>query len=361
MENSEIMEKLMQNDSHSEWEKNVGTSTKESAKWEESRLSKIRVVTAKYKLFIVLLLIFICVLLLHLIPNADNARKNSKSQYDLKKQDLQKIESDIRIANNNMDLLTWIIYNESIIKSCLNSSEACDSLPEDWHTSVENQEWESNENIQNIEKYNLRVPLSYLQTHSLYNEKMDVDEKTILRNLNEYLIRPKMEGKDTVGQLLKISIWDPEVLGYKKVTNSNKRSDIPNFFKVPVEVEIEFSTIWDLIDFLYNVEKKIIDKWEDRILYKIQTVSYDIIANDEPQITDIEMVAYYYYDEDFLKADESGKLKEINEYDYYFNKLSNDNSEVEINDSTDNSSNEDKWVEESNKGSFLDKIFDFNL
>jgi hypothetical protein len=34
-------------------------------------------------------------------------------------------------------------------------------------------------------------------------------------------------------------------------------------------------------------------------LYKIQAVSYDIVTNDEPQITEISMIAYYYYDEKF--------------------------------------------------------------
>jgi hypothetical protein len=54
-----------------------------------------------------------------------------------------------------------------------------------------------------------------------------------------------------------------------------------------------------LTDFLHNVEKKLIDNSEDRILYKIQTVSYDIVTNDEPQVTDISMIAYYYHDERF--------------------------------------------------------------
>jgi hypothetical protein len=68
---------------------------------------------------------------------------------------------------------------------------------------------------------------------------------------------------------------------------------------VPVDIQVEFETVQDLIEFLYNVEKKIVNNVEDRILYKIQAVSYDVVANDEPQITDISMIAYYYYDEKF--------------------------------------------------------------
>jgi outer membrane usher protein FimD/PapC len=40
-------------------------------------------------------------------------------------------------------------------------------------------------------------------------------------------------------------------------------------------------------------------------LYKIQSVSYDIIASDQPQVTDISMLAYYYHDERFENLDET--------------------------------------------------------
>jgi hypothetical protein len=49
-----------------------------------------------------------------------------------------------------------------------------------------------------------------------------------------------------------------------------------------------------------------IDNREDRILYKIQTVSYDVVSNDEPQITDISMIAYYYHDENIDDQAECG-------------------------------------------------------
>ncbi|MBO7505737.1 hypothetical protein J6T66_06550 [bacterium] len=40
-------------------------------------------------------------------------------------------------------------------------------------------------------------------------------------------------------------------------------------------------------------------------MYKIQSVSYDIIASDKPQVTDISMLAYYYHDERFENLDET--------------------------------------------------------
>jgi len=91
-----------------------------------------------------------------------------------------------------------------------------------------------------------------------------------------------------------------------------------------------------LTGFLHNVEKKLINDSEDRILYKIQSVSYDIVTNDEPQKTDISMIAYYYHDDKF-------------------------NDEKECSEELENSSNvnddEEDDYDNSDSGSFLKKIF----
>jgi hypothetical protein len=98
---------------------------------------------------------------------------------------------------------------------------------------------------------------------------------------------------------LQINIGNPESAGEGN-----------HFFKVSVDVEIKFDTIGELTGFLYNVEKKMVDNREDRILYKIQSVSYDVVANDEPQITDISMIAYYYHDENIDDQAECGKISD---------------------------------------------------
>ena len=106
---------------------------------------------------------------------------------------------------------------------------------------------------------------------------------------------------------------------------------------MPVDVEIEFDNIGDLTGFLYNVEKKLIDKSEDRILYKIQSVSYDIVTNDEPQVTDISMIAYYYHDERFDGVSECSDSTDTT------NELENTEDEIS-----------EDW---NNSDSFLDWIF----
>jgi hypothetical protein len=78
MENNEIMEKLMQSDIHSDTNKDNRSSTKEAKNEHKIVLSDIRVVTAKYKVRIVILLILCCILCLNWIPKANDLYDSNK-------------------------------------------------------------------------------------------------------------------------------------------------------------------------------------------------------------------------------------------------------------------------------------------
>lgn len=283
MENNEIMKRLLEdNKQNKSTEKESGMTTK--ANNNDTAISRIRVVTAKYKVYIVLLLIIICFMWFDFIPSAQEAYELSENSHEQVIKQLSKVNRDLDDARKDVQYLQNILWNEENLKECLNVNkwENCTNLPEDWETWT----WEE-------KSYDYKVPLSYLQLHSLYNKKMPVDEKRVIKNLNEYLIKEEIWTEKTkVGDILKIEIWDPE----------NIKDE--HFVGVPVDVKIEFVTIENLIDFLYNVEKRLINDWEDRILYKIQSVSYDVVSKDEPQITDISMTAYYYHDEKFDGIDE---------------------------------------------------------
>ena len=289
MENNEIMERLLQDDkdTKSSWKH---SSSKSYSNW-EIQTSRIRVVTAKFKVYIVLLLLLVAILWVNYIPKENNKLDTNSASYDQANAQLKSIENDIKIAKDDMNYLCsntdGIVNNEESLKTCLNKREDCLSLPASW------KKWSEDDM-----HYDLSVPLSYLQLNSLWNEKMPVDEKRVLKNLNEYLIKQDISWNDRtrIWDILKINIGDPEPVEWWD----------DHFFMVTVDVEIEFSTVNDLTGFLYNVEKKMIDNREDRILYKIQSVSYDIVTNDEPQVTDISMVAYYYHDERFDDLEECG-------------------------------------------------------
>jgi hypothetical protein len=77
-------------------------------------------------------------------------------------------------------------------------------------------------------------------------------------------------------------------------------------------------------------------------LYKIQTVSYDIVTKDEPQVTDIEMIAYYYHDEKFNDKVECAENNHNN----------NANSDEDL-DSEDTQNNE----EESSESGDFDSLY----
>ena len=313
MENNEIMQRLLQDDKQQKSNKVDEVPVVKSNRDSEIPMSRIRVVTAKYKVYIVILLIFICLLLLVKIPEVNDSLKNTESAYSQVNSQLDTIERDIRIAEDNVKYLcdneNWVVKNEKALVNCLNNKNWCSKLPESWQT------WDA-----------LSVPVSYIQLHSLYNKKMPVDEKRVLKNLNEYLIKQDIVswGKDKVWDILSINIWDPEQV----------RPWDDHFMRVTVDVEIEFQKIWDLTGFLHNVEKKLIENSEDRILYKIQTVWYDVVSNDEPQVTHISMMAYYYHDERFDdKTDCNDSTGSINkepadnnweESDSFFQKIFND-------------------------------------
>jgi hypothetical protein len=77
MENKEIMEKLLDNN-HSTISAQVQSDSK---KKDEASISRIRVITAKYKVYLVLLLIFISVLVLEYIPNMRDKYNSTQSSY----------------------------------------------------------------------------------------------------------------------------------------------------------------------------------------------------------------------------------------------------------------------------------------
>ena len=336
MENNEIMKRLMQDSKQNKSSEKESESTTKTNN--DTAVSKIRIVTAKYKVYIVLILIFICFMCFDFIPDAQDAYEASQNSLEQVNNEFARVNRDLDDAKKDVKYLRNIVENEGNLKDHLDEEYQlmikknngdypeedeevdCSRLPEDWITWT----WKN-------KSCGYKIPLSYLQLHSLYNEKMPVDEKRVIKNLNEYLIKQDIwEEKTRVWDILKIEIWDPE--------NVNKWDE--HFVSVPVDVKIEFVSIENLIDFLYNVEKRLINEWEDRILYKIQAVSYDVVTKDEPQITDISMLAYYYHDE---------KFDGINEYEAI---LWTGNKQDLSEDSRTDDNKNNSWE------SLIDEIFD---
>jgi hypothetical protein len=231
-----------------------------------------------YAAIVVVLLV---ILGMEWLPKMQSTFNAAHAVYQQTQATLQQLVEDKAAAQRNKAYLEEIEASQSLLESCLNEENpaTCASLPETWNITYKGK---------TVKDFS--VPLSYLQLNSLYATKMPVDEKKVLRNLNEYLIRDGggqgMNVKN--GDIESITIGDPTSVGESKV-----------FFSVPLELSITFDRVGDLISFIRNVEKKLITTSEDRILYKVQEVGYDIVTSDRPQTTTISMIAYYYHDERF--------------------------------------------------------------
>ena len=248
---------------------------------EEELVSHTRIVTARYKVYAAILLVLIVMIVLEIQPGMRDALKSAHNVLDQTKSQIQLLKGKEAQYNRDNQFLNEIETNETIVERCLNYIDmaACDTLPETWKVELNGKKIPD-----------LSVPLGYLQLNSLFTPKMPVDEKKVLRNLNEYLIKEGFSQSVAArnGDILTIRIGDPVPVKGSKV-----------FFSVPVDVLIEFIRVDDLISFVYNVEKSLIRTSDDRIRYKIQEVSYDIVTENQPQETQIKMLAYYYHDPKF--------------------------------------------------------------
>jgi hypothetical protein len=124
-----------------------------------------------------------------------------------------------------------------------------------------------------------------LQLGDLNAPKMQVDEKKILRNLDQFLTKndPSEASSLKNGKVEAIKIGDPKPADEKS-----------GFYQLPIELKMTFENKDDLVSFVDNIEQYIIPSENDRILYHIDQVSYDMMAYDEEQTIEIKLSAYYF-------------------------------------------------------------------
>ena len=233
---------------------------------DDNQLAVTRVVTAKYKVYVIILLILWVLLWTKYLPDAYTHYRWVQTNYQQKQTELQDLKQKIeQLTQDKLQLLNLNKYADQILV-CVNERRECSALPENL-------------------KANLWPAVSYLQMGNLGSEKMKIDEKKILKNLDQYLIKnnPTEKVSTPNGQIEEIEIWEPEPVAKDSV-----------FFKLPLKIKVTFSDKDDLISFVDNIERFIIPNAEDRILYQIDEVSYDMMAYDESQTTEIQLSAYYF-------------------------------------------------------------------
>jgi len=118
----------------------------------------------------------------------------------------------------------------------------------------------------------------FLMVWRLNDEKMDFDQKKILRNLSEYMLTSPQW--NVYWDVVKINFWwVAEVSSEYKLQN------------LPIGMNIEFENKEWLFEFLGNMENKI---YLDSVMYVIDSMNYDVVNYDEPQIVWIKANAYFF-------------------------------------------------------------------
>jgi len=255
---------------------------------EANQITEIRVVNAKYKVYVIILIILWTIVGTTYLPDAKAKYDGAIAAHQNKEQQLAGLKqtfnqySTIETARINLEDQNT---TNSII-NCVNDStkserDACIGNIFTWKLQILSGQ--------------LNTVISYLQMWALDSEKMKIDEKKVLKNLDRYLTRNTPGEALSVqnGTIWGIHIWEPKIVKHIEIwEGDNKRSF--NLNSAKIEAEIVFENKDDLITFVDNIEQYIIKEKEDRILYTIDEVTYDIMQYDEKQSTKVWLTAYYF-------------------------------------------------------------------
>jgi hypothetical protein len=258
-ENQELINSLLEKQKTSAYSQQVAMDP------EENQLLITRVVSAKYKVYVIILLILGVLIGTTYLPDAQRHYESVNARYEAKQAELTTLQQQVNEYTSYKAELKSIGHYNDAIMDCINTGNC--------------------ENIPDLISGDLRSVVSFVQMGDLSSDKMGIDEQKILKNLDQYLIKnePGTSSSSNNGKIQLIDMGEPEVIEGKV-----------KFYKLPIEVEITFDDKDDLITFVDNIESYIIPDKENRILYVIEEVSYDIMAYDEEQSTNVSLSAYYF-------------------------------------------------------------------
>lgn len=119
---------------------------------------------------------------------------------------------------------------------------------------------------------------SFLMIDQLTTEKLNFDQKFVLRNINEFLANQPWRGQ--LVTIKDITFWSPVdiVPEYKLV-------------KVPVNMTVSYFVNNDFMTFLRNIETKIDPTLP--VMWRLEAVNYNIVNYLDPQEVSLSMAFYY--------------------------------------------------------------------
>lgn len=126
--------------------------------------------------------------------------------------------------------------------------------------------------------------LDNLRTYYLVNEleadKMELDQKLVLKAIDDYLLKGETA---SIGQIQSVTYGD--------VVTVNKEKGI---YKLPMNVQVEFFNKDDFISFVLNTEKYLDPALKYRVLFKIVSMNYNIANYESLQKVNMLMEVFYF-------------------------------------------------------------------
>lgn len=224
-----------------------------------------RVVSTRYKIYIVIYLLVGLLAFYQMILPARDTKKQIHKDLLEKKVEVESFQEKKTKVEDNVFLLKTIEKDEEKIVKCINTKKDCSKL--------------SGLNKLLTGK-NIGIVKSYLNLTSLSNKRMVINEKKILENLNDFLLRKDINKSAYNGEIEAIHIGEED-----KVNE--------DIFYSPVDLRILFDDKDDLLSFVDNIEARILPKKESRILYQIENIKYDILKSQEKQSVDLSLNMFY--------------------------------------------------------------------
>lgn len=191
--------------------------------------------------------------------NTFNANEKALAEVSSK---IVSISGEISTFKNNEATLKliarwWDDVKKNLV-NCINNSNLCDKVL----TWV---------------KKNLNVTRSYLLLTPLSGSKMEVNQKSLLKYFNEYLLN----GKEWSSQLLNITFTNPSLIEQTK-----------KIYEIWIDTTITFPSKAAMMEMIEKVEHGI--SWDNPLLIKIRSINYDIVKYLEPQTVNVSFIVYQY-------------------------------------------------------------------
>lgn len=256
-QNQDLIQKLMEQQNNEHQEKKDD---------DQISISTARVSSIKYRLYVFIFLALIVVWIVdYILPTREKTIWLHTTIADKQQQITNFLEKKSQYEKDK-DLISLMEINENKIISCVNYKVWCTEIPQEI-------------------RENFWFARSYLQLNNLHDPKMEINEKIILANINEYLLKEigqnNNESLTRIGKITNISIGESKVV-------------VSQLYSIPIRLQASFANKDNLLTFIENVDKNVLEAKSYRILYKIDEINYNIMEYDQEQIVDIKMHAFYY-------------------------------------------------------------------